>query len=187
MALNYTGIGVGPSANTVTDPRKLFQALPNKARASPTCAMCRVRCSRRRDGQRTQTRDVVIKMNTGGGKTTVGLLMLKSCLNEGVRPAAYFCPDKYLCSQVLREAANLGIGTTDDPRSVEYQSGDAILVAPIHVLINGKSKFGVGYGAHSEVRLGAFVIDDAHACLAVAETILVALPRAHVWQAPDTV
>ena len=33
MALNYTGMGVGPSANTVTDPQKLFQALPNKDRA----------------------------------------------------------------------------------------------------------------------------------------------------------
>ena len=106
--------------------------------------------------------------------------MLRSCLNQGVRPAAYFCPDNYLCSQVIREAANLGIRTTGDPRSVEYQSGDAILVATIHVLINGKSKFGVGYGAHSEVRLGAFVIDDAHACLAVAENqFSLTLPRAH--------
>lgn len=33
MALNYAGMGVGPSADTVTDPQKLFQALPNKARA----------------------------------------------------------------------------------------------------------------------------------------------------------
>ncbi|MCX7384546.1 MAG: helicase [Alphaproteobacteria bacterium] len=99
---------------------------------------------------------------------------------RGVRPAAYFCPDNYLCSQVVREAANLGIRTTDDPRSVEYQSGDAILVAPIHVLINGKSKFGVGYGAYSDVRLGSFVIDDAHACLAVAEEqFSLTLPRAH--------
>ena len=180
MALNYTGMGVGPSANTVTDPQKLFQALPNKARAYSYLRDVQGEVLKAWDGQRTQTRDVVIKMNTGGGKTTVGLLMLKSCLNEGVRPAAYFCPDNYLCSQVIREAANLGIRTTDDPRSVEYQSGDAILVAPIHVLINGKSKFGVGYSAHSEVRLGAFVIDDAHACLAVAEDqFSVALPRAH--------
>ena len=180
MALNYMGIGVGPSANTVTDPQKLFQALPNKARAYSYLRDVQGEVLKAWDGQRTQMRDVVIKMNTGGGKTTVGLLMLKSCLNEGMRPAAYFCPDNYLCSQVIREAANLGIRTTDDPRSVEYQSGDAILVAPIHVLINGKSKFGVGYGASSEVRLAAFVIDDAHACLAVAEDqFSLALPRAH--------
>ena len=38
-------------------------------------------------------------MNTGGGKTVVGLLMLKSCLNEGVGPAVYVTPDNYLVSQ----------------------------------------------------------------------------------------
>ena len=180
MALNYTGIGVGPSASTVTDPQKLFQALPNKARAYSYLRDVQGEVLKAWDKQRTQKRDVVIKMNTGGGKTTVGLLMLRSCLNEGVRPAAYFCPDNYLCSQVIREANNLGLRTTDNPRSVEYQSGDAVLVAPIHVLINGKSKFGVGYGAYSEVRLGAFVIDDAHACLAVAEDqFSLTLPRAH--------
>lgn len=180
MALNYTSTGVGPSANTVTDPQKLFQALPNKARAYSYLRDVQGEVLKAWDVQRTQKRDVVIKMNTGGGKTTVGLLMLRSCLNEGVRPAAYFCPDNYLCLQVMREAANLGIKTTDDPRSLEYQSGEAILVVPIHVLINGKSKFGVGYGAHSEVRLGAFVIDDAHACLAVAEDqFSLTLPRAH--------
>jgi Helicase C-terminal domain/Type III restriction enzyme, res subunit len=180
MALDYTGMGVGPSANSVTDPQKLFQALPNKARAYSYLRDVQGEVLKAWDGQRTQRRDVVIKMNTGGGKTTVGLLMLRSCLNEGLRPAAYFCPDNYLCSQVTREADNLGIRTTDDPRSVEYQSGDAILVATIHVLINGRSKFGVGYGAHSEVRLGAFVIDDAHACLAVAEDqFSLMLPRAH--------
>ena len=36
---------------------------------------------------------------TGGGKTVVGLLMLKSCLNEGVGPAVYVTPDNYLVSQ----------------------------------------------------------------------------------------
>ena len=70
--------------------------------------------------------------------------------------------------------------TTDDPRKTEYQPGAAILVAPIHVLINGRCKFGVGYGAQSEIRLGAFVIGDAHACLEIAEDqFSLTLPRAH--------
>jgi hypothetical protein len=181
MALNYTGMGIGPSANTVTDPQKLFQALPNKIRAYSYLRDVQGEVLKEWDRQRTQKRDVVIKMNTGGGKTTVGLLMLRSCLNEDIRPAAYFCPDNYLCSQVKREANSLGLRITDDPRSVEYQYGDAILIAPIHILINGKSKFGVGYGAHSDVRIDTFVIDDAHACLAVAEDqFSLRLPRAHV-------
>ena len=32
MALNYASLASGPSADTVTDPQKLFQALPGKAK-----------------------------------------------------------------------------------------------------------------------------------------------------------
>ncbi|MEU5431315.1 DEAD/DEAH box helicase family protein [Streptomyces olivoreticuli] len=43
-------------------------------------------------------RDVVIKQNTGGGKTAVGLLIAQSTLNEGVGKAVYLTPDNYLVS-----------------------------------------------------------------------------------------
>jgi Helicase C-terminal domain len=112
-------------------------------------------------------RDAVIKMNTGGGKTTVGLLLLKSCLNEGVGPAVYVAPDHYLCSQVEKEASDLGLKTTLDPRSADFQAGRAILIAPIHVVFNGMSRFGVG--AKQNIQIGSIVIDDAHACLAIIE------------------
>ncbi|WP_230305162.1 DEAD/DEAH box helicase family protein, partial [Legionella pneumophila] len=38
---------------------------------------------------RKEERNLVIKMNTGGGKTVVGLLILKSCLNEKKGPVVY--------------------------------------------------------------------------------------------------
>ena len=40
-------------------------------------------------------------MNTGSGKTVVGLIMLQSCLNENKGPAIYVVPDNYLVNQVL--------------------------------------------------------------------------------------
>ncbi len=43
-------------------------------------------------------------MNTGSGKTVVGLMILKSCLNEEKGPAVYVVPDKFLVSQVCEEA-----------------------------------------------------------------------------------
>src|SRR5256885_12604452 len=49
--------------------------------------------------------DVVVKMNTGSGKTLVGLLMLQSLLNEGIGPALYLCPTKQLVEQVPQAAA----------------------------------------------------------------------------------
>ena len=81
MAIKYDSGTKGPSADTVTDPQKLFHALPAKDK----------KYAYLRDVQgdvlgkwfaAEKQKDTVIKMNTGSGKTTVGLLLLKSTLNE---------------------------------------------------------------------------------------------------------
>jgi RAD3-like DEAD/DEAH box helicase len=105
-------------------------------------------------------------MNTGAGKTLVGLLALQSSLNEGVAPAVYVSPDNYLARQVILEATDLGISVTDDPRDPAYVSGKAVLVTNIYRVINGKSVFGVG-AEGQKLPIGVIVVDDAHACLAV--------------------
>jgi hypothetical protein len=167
----------GPSSDTVTDPQQLFQALPARAK----------KYAYLRDVQgevlakwyaNTNAIDTVIKMDTGGGKTVVGLLILKSCLNAGIGPAVYVAPDHYLCAQVAAEAAGLGLATADDPRSTEYRTSRAILIIPLHTLVNGRSRFGVGDEVRIEI--GSIVIDDAHACLSVAEgQFTLTLPRSH--------
>jgi Type III restriction enzyme, res subunit len=166
MPIKYDTTGSGQSADTVTDPQKLFQALPAKAK----------KYAYLRDVQgdvlgkwhaSPKERDAVIKLNTGAGKTPVGLLLLKSCMNEHVGPAVYVAPDHYLCSQVQQEASDLGLKTTSDPRSPDFRNGRAILIAPIQVVFNGMSKFGVG--ANQEIQIGTIVIDDAHACLGIIE------------------
>ena len=73
----------------------------------------------------------------------VGLLMLKSCLNEGVGPAVYVTPDNYLVSQVMKEAGDLGISVTTDTGAGAFLQGKAILVINIHKLVNGLSVIGV--------------------------------------------
>lgn len=124
-------------------------------------------------------RDNTIKMNTGSGKMLVGLLALQSCLNEKIGPALYVTPDNYLVTQVLKEAQDLGIPATNDLNHVGFLSGQAILVANIDKLVNGKSQFGVGAG-NVRVPLGSVVIDDAHACLdAVADQFSIDLPTGH--------
>lgn len=59
--------------------------------------------------ERRNEKNTIIKMNTGSGKTTVGLTILQSCLNEGKGPAVYVVPDNYLVKQVCEEAEKLGI------------------------------------------------------------------------------
>jgi hypothetical protein len=106
-----------------------------------------------------------IKMNTGSGKTLVGLLILQSSLNEGIGPALYITPDNYLKDQVMAEAGDLGINVTDDEQDPAFLNGGAILVANIWKLINARSVFGVR-DEGIKIPLGALVVDDAHACLA---------------------
>ena len=108
-------------------------------------------------------------MNTGSGKTVVGLLVLKSCLNEGKGPAVYVCPDNYLVNQVLQTATDLGIEATTDPSLGRFLRGQAILVVNIYKLINGRSVFGIG-GQGAKITIGSIVIDDAHACLSSTES-----------------
>ena len=164
--------GASAPANTITDPRDLFNALPEKVSGldylrGPQDQVLAAWHDRRDE------RDLVIKMNTGGGKTLVGLLIARSWLNEGIRPVAYLVPDDFLTAQVTTEAGRVGIATTNDPRSPEYQQGRAVLVGTFAKLFNGLSVFGVGGSvskppSHS---LGAVIIDDAHACIAQADHV----------------
>ena len=106
--------------------------------------------------------DSLIKLNVGSGKTLVGLLILKSSLNEKKGPALYLAPNKQLVSQVLDEARDLGIKATDNPLDSTYSAGESICIINIYKLFNGRSSFGVG---HSQIDIGTIVVDDAHACL----------------------
>lgn len=115
--------------------------------------------------------DLVVKLNTGGGKTVVGLLMAQCSLNDEAGPVAYLVPDHYLAEQVRREAASLGIPVTDDAGSYKFGAKQAVLVDVFQRLVNGKSVFGVGGSSAKSARysLGTVIVDDAHACLAKAE------------------
>lgn len=169
----------GPSAaDTEIHPREIFAALPEKSK----------RYQYLRDVQREvfegwhsrrAERDLVVKMNTGSGKTVVGLLLLKSALNEAVGPAVYLAPDNYLADQVAETARDLGLTTSRDPRDSAVASGDAILIATLHTLFNGRSKFGVSPESR-KIRIGTVLIDDAHACLrATEEQFELRIPTSH--------
>ncbi|MEX2490015.1 MAG: DEAD/DEAH box helicase family protein [Pseudomonadales bacterium] len=163
MAIDFGKLSTGSNVDTIISPRELFSALPGKNAAKfqyPRDVQSQVW-----EGwfERREESDLILKMNTGSGKTVVGLLILKSCLNEKKTPAVYIVPDNYLVNQVRDEAKDLGIDTTDDVSSPRFLSGKAILVTNIHKLANGMSKFGVG-DEGIKISIGSLLIDDAHAC-----------------------
>ncbi|MGG1690811.1 DEAD/DEAH box helicase [Heyndrickxia ginsengihumi] len=121
-------------------------------------------------------KDNIIKMNTGGGKTTVGLLQLQSSLNEGIGPALYLCLDNQLTEQVLNDAKGLGINCVtfgaDNEIPIEFLNNEAILVTTFQKLFNAKSVFGIlGDASRPVINIGCLVIDDAHAALSKAREV----------------
>lgn len=115
--------------------------------------------------ERRDERDLVIKVNTGGGKTIDGLVILQSYLNEGLGPALYVAPSKYLVKRVMQEAENLNIETVTDPDDPRYLSGAAIAVVNADKLFNGKTVFSDRRSPATTAPIGAVVIDDAHAAV----------------------
>lgn len=172
MAINFDAIKTRQTTGNLIDPRDIFAALPNKP---PEMSFLRgpqdqvlEKWFARRD-----ERDIVAKLNTGSGKTVVGLLMAQSSLAEGKGPAAYFVPDRYLVEQVASEASRLGIRVTTET-DFSYTQGKAILIETFQKLFNGLSIFGVAGSVGrqaSAVSPSTIVIDDAHACLNKAEQV----------------
>jgi replicative superfamily II helicase len=129
---------------------------------------------------RRKERDIVVKMNTGSGKTLVGLLMLQSLLNEEIGPAVYLCPNKQLVEQVHQHAVEVGIPavmggeTTELPH--DFLNSEAIFITTFQKLFNGRSVFGIPGSSRPVVSLGGVLVDDAHSCLTIArETVTVTL------------
>lgn len=168
MVIDFEKLASAGTADSVLQPREIFAALPNKKEGKfeyPRDVQSQVW---EHWFQRRTENDLVIKMNTGTGKTTVGLLILKSCLNENMGPAVYIAPDNFLVAQVLAEANDLGLEATDNVDSPRFLSGKAIFVGNIYKLVNGKSVFGVG-DEGAKIRIGSLLVDDAHACLDTIE------------------
>jgi hypothetical protein len=178
MPIDFDKLSGGSLADRAIEPDRIFEALPAKAAKYSYLRGVQDQVLQQWFGRRAE-RDLVIKMNTGSGKTVVGLLTLKSALNEGAGPAVYLTPDNYLRDQVRKEATALGIATEDEPRATAVRSGRAILVTNIAKLFNGQSQFGV-VGSHSRIEIGALLVDDAHACLAsVQEHFTLTVPSDH--------
>lgn len=160
------------------EPRDIFMSLPsrNELYKYPRDVQSEVW---KQWFEKRNDKNCIIKMNTGSGKTVVGLIILKSCLNEGKGPAVYVVPDNYLVQQVSFEAERLGVKVTNDEDDIDYLRKEAILIINIQKLINGRSVFGMR--RTNNVEIGSIIIDDVHACMATIENqYTVTIPSTNV-------
>lgn len=159
--INWSGFAAQASAQRFK-PREIFTTTPNKLinrlRSEQTEVLDKW-FDRRTD------RDIVIKQNTGSGKTIVGLLIAESTQRELKKPAVYLVQNTFLVSQVVEEARKIGVSVTeslDDPR---FHLAQSVLVSSYAKLLNGRSAFGVVGETTSPKDLGCVVLDDAHSAI----------------------
>ncbi|MCK5537981.1 MAG: DEAD/DEAH box helicase family protein [Bacteroidales bacterium] len=104
--------------------------------------------------------DVLIAMDTGMGKTIVGLLIAYSIMNEKKRKVIYLCASKQLVKQTVDEANELGIQTAsylggNYTQEFEFHECKVPLITTYQALFNSKSKF-------YKEDIGGIVFDDSH-------------------------
>lgn len=147
----------------VIEPHEIFNRLPkpqniddlhtSQAEALDEWYKCRT------------TKDTVIKLNTGGGKTLVGLLIAVSSARELGRGALYLVDNRQLAQQVFEQAISLGIPASiyEGRQSLtsSFQNGETVLIAPYQALFNGRSTFGLAAAREPE-DVSVIVVDDAH-------------------------
>ena len=168
MVFDFKSLAQGSPLSGITDPAQLFDALPNKASGYGYLRAVQKELLDAWSGRRSE-RDLVIKTNTGGGKTIIGLLLLQCCLHEGKGPALYLVPDKHLAVRVMAEAHNLGLSAADSPSDSSVLAGESICVTTMHHLLNGRSRFGLAGSGRPLLPVKSVIVDDAHAALAMAE------------------
>jgi len=110
--------------------------------------------------------DVLVSLNTGAGKTIVGLLIAQSLVNEGLQNVLYVCSTIDLVRQTAEEANRIGIGHSTRVRkgfsNDLFETGKSFCITTYAALFNGHSAL------RNRFFPQAIIFDDAH----VAESLL---------------
>ncbi|MES9825000.1 MAG: DEAD/DEAH box helicase family protein [Candidatus Thiodiazotropha endolucinida] len=104
--------------------------------------------------------DIGVVLNTGAGKTLVGLLIAQSLVNETKDKILYACSSIQLVEQTAEKAQGYGLGVTTYFRGKYsndlFARGEAPCITTYQALFNGRSIF-------FNQQIAAVIFDDAHA------------------------
>ena len=163
--MDFSKLGSASKTKAPTNPIKIFETLPSLAGTPNDLWRGQAKALVDWDAVRNK-RDVLISLNTGAGKTIVGLLIAQSFVNEGVENVVYVCSTIDLVEQTSREATRIGIKHTTRVRgrysNDDFETGEAFCITTYAAMFNGHSSIRKNYFP------GAIIFDDAH----VAEALL---------------
>lgn len=169
--IDFTSLMNKSASSATIDPIEIFEKLP-KSNTISSLYHIQAEILKKWYSQLRDKRDVVVELNTGGGKTLVGLLIALSTMRELKEGVLYLVENRQLVEQVVAQAKSIGIPAKayEGRHSVDadYDNGKTILVCSYQALFNGRSVFGVEGHGKAE-RIGGVIIDDAHASLEVIQ------------------
>ena len=158
MPFNFDKISQSKSNKRITDPIQLFQNLKIKDSAINDLWLAQGDALREWNNKR-MSEDIAIALNTGAGKTLVGLIISQSIVNEIQEHILYVCSSIQLVEQTARKAEKYGIEVTTyfngDFSNDLYERCLAPCITTYQAVFNGKSRF---LKDHPK----ALIFDDAH-------------------------
>ena len=158
MDLSSLRLDVSPTPHEI-DPIRLFNSLTLRGTVNSLYGAQQEALMAWHENHRAKP-DVLFSMNTGGGKTLIGLLAAQSLVHESRGKVAYVCVTNQLVAQTAAQAAECGIrcATYGDKRWENkelFDASEGMCVTNYHALFRGGSQF-------AEAHLRALVFDDAH-------------------------
>lgn len=159
MAFNFANLQPEKHAKKLIEPIELFQSLRVNDSSVNDLWLAQGDALRSWHQDR-KLNDVAVSLNTGAGKTLVGLLMGQSLVNETRGLVLYVCSSIQLVRQTESKAQGYGLPITTYV-SGEFSnelanSGEAACITTYQALFNGRSIF-------SNREIAGIIFDDAHA------------------------
>ncbi len=163
--MDFSKLGRKERPTAPINPINIFETLPSLAGTPNDLWRGQANALNEWDRVR-EKRDVLISLNTGAGKTIVGLLIAQSLVNEGLENVIYVCSTIDLIEQTSKEATRIGIEHSTRVRASYsndlFETGKAFCITTYAALFNGLSSIRRNFFP------GAIIFDDAH----VAESLL---------------
>ena len=156
--MDFTKLRPKSTENRLVDPIELFQ---NHKVSDPSIndLWLAQGDALREWHQHRDLQDIGIVLNTGAGKTLVGLLIAQSLVNEIRRHVLYACSSIQLVQQTAEKAHGYGLPATtyfkQEFSNDDFHRLEAPCITTYQALFNGRSKFFGG-------AVGAIIFDDAH-------------------------
>ncbi len=157
--MDFSRLGSAKKTQAPTDPIRIFETLPSLSGTFNDLWRGQDKALTEWHANRDRL-DLLVSLNTGAGKTIVGLLIAKSLVNEGLRNVLYVCSTIDLVRQTAAEADRIGIDHSIRVRrefsNDLFETGRAFCITTYAALFNGHSAL------RNRFFPQAIVFDDAH-------------------------